>query len=228
MRNFLLLLVFSLLLGCAGIGGKQYDQVKGYKKKKLSMPIKKGTDGTANIINFLKQVKKKGADYVSSFEITFYSDHKSCTTFFLPESELKSKTQMVTKSGKYESKYVYKPVQKYITEQQYKCESKSVPVQRQETYYEQRYDYSSKRTVSSPRTRYVTKYEYKNECKYVSVSRYVTRYEYQLENQYIPPRTEYITKHYTKWKMVETKPFCKKSKKIKNKLAADVYFPQEG
>ncbi len=210
-------------LGCAhGPAGYQNEKVKGikiiknsqgqelrdYEKSTIEDNFPKAQDGTKTVIDFLLKAKESGAAFVSDIEINIASDKTNCRTMLIPEEEIKSKPVTKTTGGRYESKSVLKPVTRFVSENEYRCQSVSKPVQRLETYYEYQYDYSSKSNRSVPKTRYVTKYESQNECSYVPVSKTVTRYEYQYESQYIPPKTEYLTQHYSEWKLGESPPDC--------------------
>ncbi len=226
-----------LFTACAtGPGGYQSERAEGvkliktaeaqaltnYESVPLVLPLvgTDGTDldGTKAALDFLTAAKEKGAEYVSGLEFTLASKDKDCVTHVAPEEEIKSAVVPMTTSGHFESKQVMKPVTRTVTENEYRCQYVSKPVQRTEYqteyYTEYQYDYASKsnrpvsRSRSVPKT--VTRYESQNECHNTPVSRTVTRYEYQYENQYIPPKTEYLTQHFSKWKIAESTPVCQK------------------
>jgi hypothetical protein len=99
----------------------------------------------------------------------------------------------VYRPARRQSKYVYQPVTKRVTEREYQCELVSQPEQVRETYSAPEYDGRAKRSHSVQKRRYVTRNRTQRECSYQPVMKRVTRYEHPYVSEYVPPKLEVIT-----------------------------------
>lgn len=223
-RHFFSMIFLGALFSCAHTPGYESNRVEGVKiiksaqgaalskfaSQDFEQPFPKGEDSTKTVVGYLEAAEKLGAAYVSDLELIVQTEKETCSTFVLPEEDIKARQVIQSTMGWSENKYVSKPVTRLVTENEYRCQYVQKPVQRAETTYENQYDYSTKSTRWAPKTQYVTKYESQNECRFVPVTKTVTRYEYQYETQYIPPKTEYLTQYYSEWKLGESTPQCKR------------------
>lgn len=169
-------------------------------------------DGTQLLVTFLEAARARGAIAVSELEVLIGTRLEGkpaiCATLVGPEEEVRQRTRLVSTPGRYDRNMVLKPVQRHVTEYEYRCKPVQEFVTRYETQYESSYDYTTKRTQTRPVTRPVSRYETKTKCGSEPVSRYVTRYEYQWESRWIPPKSEMLTEQYSEWKISESEPEC--------------------
>lgn len=170
-----------------------------------------GEDGTQILASFLERARQRGAKFVSDLRIYLVGEQDGqpaeCVILVRPEDSLEA-TEV---PGRMTRVSITRHVTKVVTEPQYECDSRMVPVTRTRTTYQRRcglvskpvtrtettyhmeYDYSSKRSRSVPRTRSVTRYEMKNECHNEPQTR--TEHEYKWERTC---RTQLVTRSVTR------------------------------
>jgi len=240
-----LVLASVMLCGCASMqpgytmkGAEGIKIVKpdspGIEKlpaQEFSMPFEKTQDGTKLMLDYLAAAQDKGAIYASDIAITIHSlqDDKpvACATEILLFDTQVTKQERVYKPARHQSKYVYKPVTRMVTEREYQCRFVSKPHQVRETYSVMEYDRMAKRSRSVQKTRYVTRNKTERECSYQPITKRVTRYEHQYVSAYVPPKLEVITKQYTTWDLEESEPACSDTDALKpNTIAGRIYFPE--
>lgn len=197
----------------------------------ITIPFGEGEDGTRMILGVLEQAQALGAPWVTDIAITLRhledGEVMACTTWVGPEAEVHARTRQVYTPGRTEGRMELRPVTRTVTEYQYRCRMVRKPVTRYRTTYEYRYDYRSKSSRSVPVSKMVTEYQLQNECRNEPVTRTVTRYEYQYVSEWVPPRLDYITEHYTEWQLVESEPLCEPDPEARSAIHALAWVPAD-
>lgn len=154
----------------------------GLQRHPYRLPFEGEADGTKLISDFLTAADTAGATYVADLAIflqtTIDGRAVECRTDVDPETV----TETRTVPGRHETVSVNKPVQRMVTESEYRCKpvtkmesrthteyeqrcaTRSHPVSKTRTVYRSEYDYYSKSTRSVPHTEYYTDYESRYEC----------------------------------------------------------------
>ena len=165
-------------------------EATGLAGETLAMPFTTPADGTQLVADYLARADQAGARYVTDLAIYLQTTRDDraveCRSDVVPETF----TETVHRPGRFELVPTTAPVQRTVTDHEYRCksvtkyESKMVteyeqrcrterrPVRRSRTVYRSEYDSFRKSTRSVPRTEWYTDYESHNECKREPVTRY--------------------------------------------------------
>lgn len=156
----------------------------------LAVPFEGPADGTQLVADYLARADAARVRYIADLAIYLQTTKDGvaieCRADIVPELY----TESVHRPARYELVSEMKPVQRTVTEYEYRCqsvtryESKLVteyqqkcgsttrPVQRSRTVYRSEYNYATKSTRSVPHTEYYTDYQHHYECKQEPVTRY--------------------------------------------------------
>ena len=161
----------------------------GLTGRPLVIPFEGGRDGTELVARFFQDADRARAHLISELAIIIETTQEGrpveCRTEIVPESI----TETQLRPGRYKTVSVQRPVQRTVTEQQYRCKpvmrselrshteyeqrcgSVMRPVQRTRTVYTTQYDSFSRSSRSVPRTEHYTAHESHYECKSQPVTR---------------------------------------------------------
>jgi hypothetical protein len=175
-------------------------------------PFGEGQDGTKLLLDFLADARARGAESAGDVKLYFATSLSGqageCRIVVqpegaltpvevpartVPESELRPVQRLVTEH-EYRCQMVPRPATRTVTEYQNRCQMVSRPVTRMETTYTTQYDFSSHSSRSVPQMRSVTHYEMHNECRMEPVMRSVSETHLQQECR-MEPVTRTVTRY---------------------------------
>jgi hypothetical protein len=184
----------------------------GLAPQPLALPFAGARDGTEVVAQYLAAADRAQARLISELAIVIESTREgrpiACRTEVVPE-ELRD-TQL--RPGRHHTVPVSRPVQRTVTEMEYRCrhamkpQTRTVteserqcgtvqkPVTRTRTTYSSQYDWASKSTKQVPRTETYTAYESHYECN----SRPVTKSKTEMVSSQ-DCRSEPVTRQVTRY-----------------------------
>jgi hypothetical protein len=187
-------------------------EARGYAWQSTLLQFGDEPDGTKLLMELLARAKAKGAAYVSDVRFHFVTAKGGkpveCEITIQPEDvpapvvvpekvervQAMVPVQRTVTEHEYKCTPVMRPNTHYVTEMQNQCASEMVPVTRTETTYVTQYDYTSKSSRSVPQTRTVTSYESRYSCRPQSVGRMVTDYRTE-QDCHTEPVTRSVTRY---------------------------------
>lgn len=171
------------------------------------------TDTDAAVEAYLRAALRTGARHVSALSlVTAHRDDNGqpieCVIEVGPREEIERRMVVEFTSGRTEYERRLVPRQHTRTEYRRECRMVSRPHTRTVTEYRHEYDYRTHQSRSVPTTRTVTDYRYEQECSTGPHVVTETRYEYVTEATYVPPQTSLVSRTYSRWELVESRPRC--------------------